>query len=318
MRIHDDDTDFIPTLSFPKSRGAGYPDGPVTVQTTLGKPVRFSGRGLFHGVNAGVRLLPADDDTGIIFRRVDLAGKPEIPARVEYVRSAARRTVLGARGATVETVEHLMAALAGLQIDNCIVEIDAPEVPAGDGSCSIFCDAITNAGTTTLIAPRKYLRIPEAHAAAGTDGERIEITPLHGDTASICYQVDYGTESPVPKCSLAVDFTPEVFLREIAMARTFVLEDEIESLRNMGFGKHLTGRDLVVFCNDGTISDNSLRWDDEPVRHKILDCLGDLSLCGISFIGQVIAFRSGHRLNHVMASTMSMIAGRSLAVRRAA
>jgi UDP-3-O-acyl-N-acetylglucosamine deacetylase len=102
------------------------------------------------------------------------------------------------------------------------------------------------------------------------------------------------------------------------MARTFVLEDEIESLRNMGFGKHLTGRDLVVFCNDGTISDNSLRWDDEPVRHKILDCLGDLSLCGISFIGQVIAFRSGHRLNHVMASTMSMIAGRSLAVRRAA
>jgi UDP-3-O-[3-hydroxymyristoyl] N-acetylglucosamine deacetylase len=314
-----------PTLKF---RSAGQPTATAgsrssasqaaLSQTTLKKPAEFSGPGLFHGVDARVRLLPAAENTGIMFRRTDLVGKPEVPGRVEYVRSAARRTVLAANGAEVETVEHLMAALAGLQVDNCVVEINAPEVPSGDGSCLMFCDAILNSGIQQLGSPRKLFRPREAHAAAGSGGERIELTPLYGDAPSFCYQLDYGAESPVPVCSFSVDLTPETFMREIAAARTFVPEDEIETLQRMGFGRHLTGRDIVVFCNDGTISDNSLRWADEPVRHKILDCIGDLSLCGLSFVGQIIASKSGHRLNHVMASTVSMISGRGIAVRHAA
>lgn len=288
-------------------------------QSTIAQPAKFSGPGLFHGIDAKVRLLPAEEQTGIVFRRVDLPGKPEVPGRVEYVSSAARRTVLQHKnGARVETVEHLMSALAGLQVDNVIVEISGPEIPALDGSCLPMCEAILEAGIAKQTAGRRSVRLREPHGAGGEDGQWIEITPRYTSASSVCYQLDYGPESPVKSASFSVNVTPEEFLSEIAGARTFVLENEIEALRQMGFGRHLTGRDLLVFSGDGTLVDNQLRWSDEPVRHKILDCIGDLALCGTPFVGQVIARRSGHKLNHVMASTLSMISGRDITSRRAA
>ena len=269
----------------------------------------ISGRGLFHGVEARLRLLPAEPGSGIVFRRVDLAGKPEVKAHVDNVTSAPRRTVLAAsNGASVETTEHLMSALAGLQVDNCIIEINAPEVPAVDGSCLPFCEAILEAGLNIQSAPRDLLILEESQGVNDRAGEQwIEIIPSYDGSTTIDYRLDYGPQTAITSQSYSVGLTPEIFLKEIAPARTFVLKNEVEALQIMGFGRHLTGKDLVVFDTDGSIIDNKLRWADEPVRHKILDCIGDLALSGQMFVGRVVARRSGHKLNHVMAKTLSTI-----------
>ena len=278
-------------------------------QQTLARTAMISGRGLFHGVEARLRLLPAEPGSGIVFRRVDLPGKPEVKAHVDNVTSAPRRTVLAAsNGAFVETTEHLMSALAGLQVDNCIVEINAPEVPAVDGSCLPFCEAILEAGLNIQTAPRDVLIIEESQGVNDRAGEQwIEIIPSYDGSTTIDYRLDYGPQTAISSQSFSVSLTPEIFLKEIAPARTFVLKNEVEALQIMGFGRHLTGKDLVVFDTDGSIIDNKLRWADEPVRHKILDCIGDLALSGQMFVGRVVARRSGHKLNHVMAKTLSTI-----------
>jgi UDP-3-O-acyl N-acetylglucosamine deacetylase len=278
-------------------------------QQTLARTAMISGRGLFHGVEARLRLLPAEPGSGIVFRRVDLVGKPEVKAHVDNVTSAPRRTVLAAsNGAFVETTEHLMSALAGLQVDNCIIEINAPEVPAVDGSCLPFCEAILEAGLNIQSAPRDLLIIDESQGVNDRAGEQwIEIIPSYDASTTIDYRLDYGPQTAIPSQSFSVSLTPEIFLKEIAPARTFVLKNEVEALQIMGFGRHLTAKDLVVFDTDGSVIDNKLRWADEPVRHKILDCIGDLALNGQMFVGRVVARRSGHKLNHVMAKTLSTI-----------
>ena len=278
-------------------------------QQTLSRPALIAGHGLFHGIDVKVRLRPAEPSTGIVFRRVDLKDRPEVAAHVDNVRSAARRTVLASRsGAVVETVEHLMAALAGLQVDNCLVEIDAVEVPAVDGSSMPFCEAILAAGLTQQSTERSLLTVEESHGVNDRAGEQwIEVIPAYDENATIDYRLDYGPEAVITSQSFSVELTPEAFLRDIAAARTFVLEHEVAALQQMGFGRHLTGRDLVVFDADGSVIDNKLRWQDEPVRHKILDCIGDLALSGRVFVGRVVARRSGHKLNHVMAKSLSTI-----------
>jgi UDP-3-O-acyl N-acetylglucosamine deacetylase len=277
-------------------------------QQTLARPALIAGRGLFHGVDCKVRLLPAEPNTGIVFRRVDTKQRPEVAAHVDNVTSAMRRTVLASHtGAVVETVEHLMAAFAGLRLDNCLVEINAVEVPAVDGSSMPFCEAILAAGLVRQSCHRNVFVVEASHGVNDRAGEQwIEVIPAYDADSSIDYRLDYGPEAPIPSQSFSVEITPEAFLREIAAARTFVLESEVATLQQMGFGLHLTGRDLVLFDADGCIVDNALRWSDEPVRHKILDCIGDLALSGQMFAGRVVARRSGHKLNHVMAKTLSM------------
>ncbi len=289
-------------------------------QQTLSRPALIAGCGLFHGIDVKVRLLPADPDTGIVFRRIDLHGRPEVAAHVDNVASAARRTVLSSRtGAVVETVEHLMAALAGLQVDNCLIEVDAIEIPAVDGSSMPFCEAILAAGLTQQCSERTYLDVEESHGVNDRAGEQwIEIIPACDGVSTADYRLDYESQSLVLSQSFSVELTPEAFLRDIAAARTFVLEDEVAALQQLGFGRHLTGRDLVVFDSEGSVIDNKLRWKDEPVRHKILDCIGDLALSGRIFVGRIVARRSGHKLNHVMAKTLSMIdVGRKILQRAA-
>ena len=278
-------------------------------QQTLARAAVISGRGLFHGIEARLRLLPADVNTGIVFRRVDLPGKPEVYAHVDNVTAAPRRTVLASRtGAVVETTEHLMSAFSGLQVDNCIVEINAIEIPAVDGSCLPFCEAILEAGLNVQSAPRIVMVVEDSHGVNDRAGEQwIEIIPSYDGTTTVDYRLDYGPQTSIPSQSYSVTLTPESFLKDIAPARTFVLKEEVEALQAMGFGKHLTGKDLVVFDNDGSVIDNKLRFADEPVRHKILDCIGDLALNGQPFMGRIVARRSGHKLNHVMAKTLSTI-----------
>lgn len=289
------------------------------LQQTLAGPAIISGRGLFHGLETQVRMLPAPVDAGIVFRRTDLSGNPEIPARTQFVVPGARRTILATGGATVETTEHLLAALAGLRVDNCIIEVSAAEIPAVDGSCMPFCNAILEAGLQTQSSSRRLLRVSRCQRVSDPASDQwLEAAPGGEDDFVVSYQLDYGNESPVPQQSLAVCITPEFFLREIAAARTFVLSSEVEALQAQGYGRHLTGQDLVVFAPDGSVIDNQLRWADEPVRHKILDCIGDLALAGAPMIGRIIARRSGHKLNHVMAQILSTTDISSLVPSRAA
>ncbi len=167
---------------------------------------------------------------------------------------------------------------------------------------------ILAAGLTQQCSERTYLDVEESHGVNDRAGEQwIEIIPACDGVSTADYRLDYESQSLVLSQSFSVELTPEAFLRDIAAARTFVLEDEVAALQQQGFGRHLTGRDLVVFDSEGSVIDNKLRWKDEPVRHKILDCIGDLALSGQRFAGRVVARRSGHKLNHVMAKTLSTI-----------
>ena len=288
-------------------------------QRTLARPAVIAGPGLFHGVDCRLRMLPAAENTGIVFRRVDLAARPEIPADVRYVIPGSRRTILSANGPTVETTEHLMSALAGLQVDNCVVEISARELPAVDGSSLPFCEAILEAGLNQQTALRRTTSIAELQRISDpANGQWIECIPSSSEDLVIDYLLDYGAESPLPSQSWAVQVTPELYMSEIAGSRTFVMAAEVEALQAAGYGRHLTGRDLVVFEKDGSVIDNRLRWPNEPVRHKILDCIGDLALSGLNLSGRIVARRSGHKLNHVMAEFLSTIENNRTAMGRAA
>lgn len=285
------------TISFSESAAGGLRN-----QATLAKPASLKGVSLFHGVPSNVRLLPADQDTGIVFQRTDLADSAAIPASWRSVQPTPRRTVLkSATGATVETVEHLLAAMAGMGIDNCVVEIDAPETPSFDGSARAWCDAILDAGVCLLSAPVKIAEATGVDYIQSRDlKQSLNLRPYLKSLTAVTYHLDYGPGAVIPPQVHSVEVTPEYFYEEISQARTFVLESEISALRSMGYGRHLTPDDLLVFGPTGVIG-NSLRWEDECARHKILDCIGDLSLCGHVVCGHVTAHRSGHQLNHQLA-----------------
>jgi UDP-3-O-acyl N-acetylglucosamine deacetylase len=277
-------------------------------QNTVAERVEFRGRGMFHGIEATVVLLPAPADTGIVFRRSDLAGSPLIGASCEYVAREPRRTVLeAAEGVRVETVEHLMAALAGLHVDNCIVEINAPELPGFDGSCRPFCDEILAVGTVAIDAVVNSFVVDGIHTVQSADrAQTLVLRPYLYSCLAVTYHLDYGRHAPLLPQSMSAEISPEFFYAEISGARTFVLESEISMLRKMGYGGHLTARDIVIVGNDG-IENNTLRWPDEAVRHKILDSVGDLALAGTPVYGHVTAYRSGHRLNQKLAGTITSL-----------
>ncbi len=275
------------------------------LQQTLAGPINLEGPGLFHGISARLRLLPADANHGIVFRRTDLPQTPRIPARHEFVLNAPRRTVLGHQSTPlVETIEHLMAALAGLQIDNCLVELDAPEVPSFDASSRIFCDAILETGIQKLSPPIASFDAATTLVEQGSGGQSLVMRPYVKPLLAVTWHLDYGARAPIPAQVYSAEITPEIFVREIAAARTFVLESEITALKSLGYGKHLTDSDLLVCSADGTWN-NRLRWQDECVRHKLLDCIGDLALSGYPLRGHVAAVRSGHKLNHQMAASIA-------------
>ena len=267
-------------------------------QQTIERPFEQTGFGMFTGVDATLRFLPADANTGIVFRRVDLTGKPEVAARIENVVPSHRRTVIQDGEARVEMTEHVMAALAGLEIDNCIVELNAPEIPGFDGSCRQTCTSILDAGVAVLSESAKFATLRNIFECRSADGlAEIQGRPHVRPVETVTYQLDYGHRSPVPPQSFTVEMTPETFLREIAFARTFVLESEVQSLKAAGYGQRMTSQDLLVFRDDGSVIENQLRAADECVRHKILDCVGDFALLGRPIRGHMVAWRSGHDLN---------------------
>ena len=270
-------------------------------QRTLSRPVIIEGFGLFGGADVRMTLLPAADNVGLVFERVDLPGRPLIPARIENLVPQPRRTILARGSAQVEMVEHVLAALAGLWIDNCRIQLDAPEPPVGDGSSLEIVEAILHAGISSQSAPRRRVFVHEGFAVSQA-GERGQVRATRESHWVIQYDLDYGNTVIRPQSFRAI-ITPEEFVREIAFARTFVLESEVSMLKARGFGVRATTQNLLVFGKDGVI-DNTLRAPDECARHKLLDCIGDLALCGGMPVGEFHAIQSGHHLNHLTVERM--------------
>ncbi|TWT95924.1 UDP-3-O-[3-hydroxymyristoyl] N-acetylglucosamine deacetylase [Botrimarina colliarenosi] len=279
---------------------------PPRLQRTLARPALVVGRGYWTGREVRVEFRPAPAGSGVTFVRDDLVGEladPRIPVAVSLRQPAARRTVLrGAGGAEVAMIEHVVATLAGLSIDNCEIGVDAAEMPGCDGSAAPFVAAIDAAG----IYEQKAIADPLVVHRPVRCGDRdswIEARPPMGPGLTIEYRLDYGPQSAIGRQWQVVEVDEETFRFEIAPARTFILESEAAALRAQGLGSHVSTNDLLIFRDQATTDaerlpiDNDLRYADECVRHKILDVVGDLALAGRPIIGHIVAFCSGHRLN---------------------
>jgi UDP-3-O-acyl-N-acetylglucosamine deacetylase len=234
--------------------------------------------------------------------RTDLRPRAHVPAHVDHVTGSQRRTTLGHAPAQVGLVEHVLAALAGLRIDNCQVELDAPEPPGLDGSARQFVEALLAAGIRTQPERRAVWCVGEpVTLAAG--GATLTLHPGAGPGLVVSYFLDYGPGSPIARQVHTQALTPGTFARDLAGCRTFILESEGEELRRQGLGARTTTADLLVFGPHGPV-DNRLRYANEPARHKVLDLVGDLSLLGADLCGHVVAYRSGHPLNVQLVRTL--------------
>lgn len=259
-------------------------------QQTIGKEITYKGIGLHSGEPVTMTFKPAPENTGIVFVRTDIEGHPSVKADIHHVTNTMRATTLEDGLAKVFTVEHVMAAFSGLAVDNCYVEMDSPEPPVGDGSSAVFLDLIEQAGLVSQSAVRKVYAIKKAHTVY--DGDRfIVILPYDGyrmTFTSINNHPLLGTQ----QCDY--DITPATFKEQISRARTIGFVKELEQLRAMGLAKGGSLENAVVYDDTKCLSE--LRYEDELVRHKVLDIMGDLYLLG-PIKGHVIALKSSHELN---------------------
>lgn len=272
-------------------------------QRTIAGPAQVQGVGFVTGKTIRLRFRPAPINTGIVFHRIDLGPQALLPARIDQVTGTARRTTLGKAPLNVSLVEHVLAALAGMHVDNCIVELDGPEPPGLDGSARSFVQALNEAGFVLQNARRDVLGVTKTVLVRSNDAT-LAIHPPVGSELRISYFLDYGRSSPIVRQVHTQSITPAGFAQELASCRTFLLEEEAHALLAQGLGSQTTITDLVVFGPHGPI-DNSLRFGNEPARHKILDIVGDLSLAGFDLCGHVVAYRSGHPLNIELARLLA-------------
>lgn len=263
-------------------------------QRTLREKVSCTGIGLHSGAKITLSLHPAPANTGIRFVRVDLSPEVEIPALSDHVVDTTMATTIGEGEARIGTIEHLMAALSGLGIDNCRVELDGPEVPIMDGSAAPFVYLIQSAGIELQREMKRFLVIRKPVSVKEGDKEaRFVPAPQ----LSISFTIDF--DHPlIANQSFRMDFSDRFFDREIARARTFGFYEEVETLKRMGLAKGGSLDNAIVVDDFSILNPDGLRFPDEFVRHKILDSIGDISLFGMPVIGHLQAFKSGHMLNH--------------------
>ena len=265
-------------------------------QRTLKNVIRATGVGLHTGKKVFLTLRPAAAGTGIVFRRVDLDPVVEIPARIENVGDTRLSTSLARGPAQISTVEHLLSALAGLGIDNAFVDLSAPEVPIMDGSAGPFVFLIQSAGVEEQDVPKRFIRIKREITV--TEGDKwAKFEPFEG------FKVSFGIEFKHPFFEqsgkyASVDFSTTSFVKEVSRARTFGFLSDVELLRekNLVLGGSLDN--AVVVDDYRVLNEDGLRYDDEFVKHKILDAIGDLYLLGHSLIGAFSGYKSGHALNN--------------------
>ncbi len=275
-------------------------------QKTIAREAEVRGVGFVKGNDVSLRFHPAAADSGVVFVRTDLPGHPSVRACIDNVVSSQRRTTIQRGEARVEMVEHVMAALAGLHIDNCVIEIDAPETPGCDGSSKAFTEALTLAGSKELDRPRQAL-VLDKPVSVREGGAVLTAYPGDGTGCVLSYHLDYGPKTAIGAQSLFLEVTPESFVSQLAASRTFLLEAEARALRESGIGPRATVSDLLIFGENGVIG-NTLRYSDECVRHKILDMVGDFALLEKDIIGHVVAHRSGHQLNAALIRELSRAA----------
>lgn len=266
-------------------------------QKTISREVTFAGPGLFSGEEATLTIAPAVADAGITFVREQDGKVAHIQALIANVMKRPRRTCLKNGTLFVETIEHCMAALAGLGIDNAIVKVSggtAGEVPGGDGSSEPFVRVIQEAGLTEQDSPLSPLIIKKPIQVMDKDAT---IAALPGPTDRLEIIYDFEAPAPIGRQVFAFHLGDDDFVKQLAPARTFVFEQEVQELRSRGFGKHLTPKDFLVIAPTGPI-ENEFRFADECARHKVLDLIGDLYLLGRPIRGRIVAHKSGHSLNH--------------------
>lgn len=292
----------------------------LELQRTIGKEVSMSGIGLHTGTSCTMTFKPAPENFGIRFVRTDLGGNPEIPANTDYVVDVSRGTTLALGEAKVYTVEHVLAAVVGLQIDNLIIELNGIEPPVGDGSAMPYVDVLTEAGFIQQTSPKDYLIIDET-VQFHDEEKQIDIVALPLDSYRVTVMVDY--QNPALGSQHTGMFSLEKeFVSEFAPARTFCFLSEVEELANQGLikggdidnavvivdremneqeldklGKKIGVKEKVTIGNNGTLNNKELRFRNEPVRHKLLDLIGDLALIGVPIKAQILAARPGHRAN---------------------
>ncbi|GLS25571.1 UDP-3-O-acyl-N-acetylglucosamine deacetylase [Marinibactrum halimedae] len=265
-------------------------------QRTLKNAIRATGVGLHTGDKVYLTLKPAPVDTGILFRRTDLNPVVEIEAKAENVGDTTLSTTLMKGDVRVSTVEHLLSAMAGLGIDNAIVEVSAAEVPIMDGSAGPFVFLIQSAGIEEQTAPKKFIRIKKPISVQEGD-KKADFLPFNG--FKVCFSIDF--DHPVfrdRKLESEVDFSSTSFVKEVSRARTFGFMQDIEYLRSKGLVKGGSVDNAIVVDDYRILNEDGLRYEDEFVKHKILDAIGDLYLLGNSLIGEFKAHKSGHALNN--------------------
>jgi UDP-3-O-[3-hydroxymyristoyl] N-acetylglucosamine deacetylase len=263
-------------------------------QTTLKQPVLCSGVGLHTGLPTHMTIRPADPDTGIVFIRRDVEKKVRIRAHIDNVSDATLATTISQEGVNVSTVEHLMAAFAGVGVDNAEVELDAPEVPIMDGSSGPFNALLKNAGVRVQDRSKKFIIVK--HPVTVTDGDR-QATFLPSNDFKLSYTIDF-RHPLISNQFYLIQISNGNFEREICRARTFGFLREYETLKSRGFARGGSLENAVVVGDSGVLNEGGLRFADEFVRHKILDSIGDLWLMGAQVIGHFIGYKSGHTLNH--------------------
>lgn len=266
-------------------------------QRTLSRSTAIRGRGLISGQAVCLRFHPAPPDTGIVFQRVDLPGAPAIPAHVSAAVGTHRRTTIGSLSHSVTVVEHVLAALAALRIDNCYLELDGPEPPGLDGSAAEYVRLLVGAGSVVQPRSRRIWSVAQP-LTLRREGATLTFHPSPPGRRELrlTYVLDYGPFAPIVPQRFSLHLSPATFMQEVAACRTFLTIAEAQQLREQGIGTHLRAADILVFGPQGPL-DNRLRYADEPARHKILDLIGDLALLGEDLAGHIVAYRSGHTLN---------------------
>jgi UDP-3-O-acyl N-acetylglucosamine deacetylase len=273
-------------------------DATCRKQSTIKKPVSVSGFGFWSGLDVTIEFRPADENTGIRFVRTDLPGQPQILAIIQNRVTGPRRTTLVQNGCAVEMVEHVMAALAGLEIDNCEIHVTRAEMPGMDGSSQPFVTALFDAGRTRQSAFKPTFRV--LHKTRVEHGDAwIEATPVNGNETILSYQLTYENSPAIGSQTFTTSLTRSSFIEKVASARTFLLASEAEQLKEQGLGGRVTYSDVLVFDDSGPVN-NRLRFPNECARHKMLDMIGDFALSGKHLIGSFTASRSGHLLNSKM------------------
>ncbi|MGR3951411.1 MAG: UDP-3-O-acyl-N-acetylglucosamine deacetylase [Chlamydia sp.] len=270
-------------------------------QRTLARETFFSGTGIHTGQNVSMKFCPKPPGTGIIFQRVDLPGKPIIPARIEYVFDTSRSTNLAIGDVRVYTVEHVLAALKAYQIDNLVIELTNLEPPVGNGSSDIFVQMIESAG---IVEEDETIPIFSIRNPIYWSSGDIHIVALPSDEYRVSYTLHYPTVASLGTQYCSFPVTADGFKSEIASCRTFALYEELSFLMDRGLIKGGSLENAVVIQKDSVISKGGLFFPNEMVRHKILDLIGDVSLVGVQFTAHIISLLSGHASNYAFSKVL--------------